>query len=107
MAGGEAPPEPSLGPCLAPEASLAELLPESGHNGIAGQEAGRWPELRDLELELEPGEKGALSGGAKLQLQAAWDPPAGDTAWVSLQGGARRAALEGGEAVEGPSPRTA
>lgn len=107
MAGGEAPPEPSHGPCLAPEASPAELLPESGHNGIAGQEAGRWPELRDLELELEPGEKGALSGGAKLQLQAAWDPPAGDTAWVSLQGGARRAALEGGEAVEGPSPRTA
>nr|XP_032643884.1 proline-rich receptor-like protein kinase PERK2 isoform X1 [Chelonoidis abingdonii] len=58
--GGEAPPEPSHGHCLAPEASLAELLPESGHNGIAGQEAGRWPELR--ELELEPGEKGTQPG---------------------------------------------
>ncbi|XP_065261840.1 drebrin-like [Emys orbicularis] len=105
VAGGEALLEPSHGPLLAPEASPDELLPESGHNGIAGQEVGRWPELR--ELEPEPGEKGTLSGSTKLQLQAAWDPPAGDTAWVSLQGGARRAALEGGEAVEGPSPRTA
>ncbi|XP_065454554.1 drebrin-like isoform X3 [Chrysemys picta bellii] len=105
MTGGEAPLEPSHGPLLAPEASLAELLPESGHNGIAGQEAGRWPELR--ELEPEPGETDALSGSAKVQLQAAWDPPAGGTAWVSLQGGTRQAALEGGEAVEGPSPHTA
>ncbi|XP_077672322.1 drebrin-like [Eretmochelys imbricata] len=103
--GGEARVEPSHGPCLAPGASPAELLLESGHNGIAGQEARRWPEL--TELELEPGEKGALSGGAKLQLQAAWDPPAGGTAWVSLQGGARQVALEGGEPIAGPSPPTA
>ncbi|XP_050800840.1 drebrin-like isoform X3 [Gopherus flavomarginatus] len=81
MAGGEAAPEPSHGPCLAPEASLAELLPESGHNGIAGQEAGRWPELR--EQELEPGEKGTQPGSLC------------------------KAALEGRETVEGPSPRTA
>ncbi|XP_048702499.1 drebrin isoform X4 [Caretta caretta] len=103
--GGEAWVEPSHGPCLAPGASPAELLLESGHNGIAGQEARRWPEL--TELELEPGEKGALSSGAKLQLQAAWDPPAGGKAWVSLQGGARQVALEGGEPIAGPSPPTA
>ncbi|XP_043368856.1 drebrin-like isoform X11 [Dermochelys coriacea] len=102
-AGGEAQVEPPHGPRPAPGASPAELLLESGHNGIARQEARRWPEL----TELEPGETGALSGGAKLQLQAAWDPPAGGTAWVSLQGGARQVVLEGGEAAEGPSPPTA
>ncbi|XP_038254573.1 drebrin-like isoform X12 [Dermochelys coriacea] len=101
--GGEAQVEPPHGPRPAPGASPAELLLESGHNGIARQEARRWPEL----TELEPGETGALSGGAKLQLQAAWDPPAGGTAWVSLQGGARQVVLEGGEAAEGPSPPTA
>ncbi|XP_030402961.1 uncharacterized protein LOC115643216 [Gopherus evgoodei] len=81
MAGGEAPPEPSHRPCLAPEASLAELLPESGHNGIAGRRPGGGQS--SVELELEPGEKGTQPGSLC------------------------KAALEEGETVEGPSLRTA
>uniref|UniRef100_A0A8C8S5H7 ADF-H domain-containing protein n=1 Tax=Pelusios castaneus TaxID=367368 RepID=A0A8C8S5H7_9SAUR len=100
MADGMAP----LESCLAPEATLAEPFPVSGHNGLAGQEDGRWPELSDLE----PGEKGDLSCGAKLQLQAAWDPATGGPAWPSLHGDSTRSwGLEGGEAAESPSLPTA
>ncbi|XP_067389717.1 drebrin-like protein B [Emydura macquarii macquarii] len=77
-----------------PEASPAEPLPAAGHDGLTGQEAGGW---------LEPAEKADGRGGAQLQLQAAWDPAAGGTAWLSLQGGARQGALEGG-GRRGPFP---